>query len=75
MATDRGFIQVDRYMATNVPGISAIGDVTGKMPLAHVASAQAVAVAEHFSGLDIQDIDYTIYLGPPIVSLRWLVLG
>ena len=59
VATDRGFIQVDRYMATNVPGISAIGDVTGKMPLAHVASAQAVAVAEHLSGLDIQDIDYT----------------
>lgn len=73
VATDRGFIQVDRYMATNVPGISAIGDVTGKMPLAHVASAQAVAVAEHLSGLDIQDIDYTYipratYCQPQVAS-------
>ena len=73
LATDRGFIQVDRYMATNVPGISAIGDVTGKMPLAHVASAQAVAVAEHLSGLDIQDIDYTYipratYCQPQVAS-------
>ena len=73
VATDRGFIQVDRYMATNVPGISAIGDVTGKMPLAHVASAQAVAVAEHLSGRDIQDIDYTYipratYCQPQVAS-------
>ena len=73
VATDRGFIQVDRYMATNVPCISAIGDVTGKMPLAHVASAQAVAVAEHLSGLDIQDIDYTYipratYCQPQVAS-------
>ena len=73
VATDRGFIQVDRYMATNVPGISAIGDVTGKLPLAHVASAQAVAVAEHLSGLDIQDIDYTYipratYCQPQVAS-------
>ena len=73
VATDRGFIQVDGYMATNVPGISAIGDVTGKMPLAHVASAQAVAVAEHLSGLDIQDIDYTYipratYCQPQVAS-------
>ena len=73
VATDRGFIQVDRYMATNVPGIYAIGDVTGKMPLAHVASAQAVAVAEHLSGLDIQDIDYTYipratYCQPQVAS-------
>ena len=73
VATDRGFIQVDRYMATNVSGIYAIGDVTGKMPLAHVASAQAVAVAEHLSGLDIQDIDYTYipratYCQPQVAS-------
>ena len=73
VATDRGFIQVDRYMATNVPGIYAIGDVTGKMPLAHVASAQAVAVAEHLSGLDIQEIDYTYipratYCQPQVAS-------
>ncbi len=73
VTTDRGFIQVDSHMATNVPGIYAIGDVTGKMPLAHVASAQAVAVAEHLAGLDIQDIDYTYipratYCQPQVAS-------
>ena len=36
---DRGWITVDDRMATNVPGIYAIGDVTGKLPLAHVAMA------------------------------------
>ncbi|MEC9309207.1 MAG: dihydrolipoyl dehydrogenase [Chloroflexota bacterium] len=70
---ERGFINIDRHMATNVSGIYAIGDVTGKLPLAHVASAQAVAVAEHIAGLDIQDIDYTYipkatYCQPQVAS-------
>ena len=43
----RGFIIVDDFMRTNVPGIYAIGDVTGKLPLAHVASAQAIVAIEH----------------------------
>ena len=70
---ERGFIKIDRHMSTNVSGIYAIGDVTGKLPLAHVASAQAVAVAEHIAGLDIQDIDYTYipratYCQPQVAS-------
>ena len=36
--TERGFVVIDDEMKTNVPGIYAIGDVTGKMLLAHVAS-------------------------------------
>ena len=47
VATDRGFIQVDGHMETNVPGIYAVGDVTGKMLLAHVASAQGVLSLIH----------------------------
>jgi dihydrolipoamide dehydrogenase len=35
--TDRGFVEVDEHMQTNVPGVYAIGDVTGKLALAHVA--------------------------------------
>ncbi len=56
--TDRGAITVDGHMSTNVPGIYAIGDVTGKLPLAHVASAQAVHVAEHIAGEETQPLDY-----------------
>jgi len=44
--TDRGAIAIDDYMRTNVPHIYAIGDVTAKLQLAHVAEAQAVVAAE-----------------------------
>ncbi|HEX5729214.1 dihydrolipoyl dehydrogenase [Microbacterium sp.] len=44
--TDRGAIEIDDYMRTNVPHIYAIGDVTAKLQLAHVAEAQAVVAAE-----------------------------
>ena len=46
VAMERGFIQTEDRMATNVPGIYAIGDVTGKMLLAHVASAQGEVAAD-----------------------------
>src|SRR3546814_16477142 len=42
----RGAIDIDDYMRTNVPHIYAIGDVTAKLQLAHVAEAQAVVAAE-----------------------------
>jgi dihydrolipoamide dehydrogenase len=44
--TDRG-IQVDDYMETTCPGVFSIGDVTGKMALAHVATSQARVVVEN----------------------------
>ena len=59
IATDRTGIIVDEKMATNVAGIIAIGDVTGKLPLAHVASAQAVLAVENIAGLETQPLDYT----------------
>ena len=73
IAADRTGINVDGYMATNVPGIYAIGDVNGKMPLAHVASAQAAVAVEHIAGLETQDLDYTYmpratYCQPQIAS-------
>ena len=73
IAADRTGITVDGYMATNVPGIYAIGDVNGKMPLAHVASAQAAVAVEHIAGLETQDLDYTYmpratYCQPQIAS-------
>ncbi len=44
--TERGFIMTDDTFATNVAGVYAIGDVTGKLALAHVASAQGIIAAE-----------------------------
>jgi dihydrolipoamide dehydrogenase len=44
--TDRGAIEIDDYMHTSVPHIYAIGDVTAKLQLAHVAEAQGVVAAE-----------------------------
>ena len=50
--TDRGAIAIDDYMRTNVPHIYAIGDVTSKLQLAHVAEAQGVVAAETIGGAE-----------------------
>lgn len=50
-------IAVDKRMRTGITGIYAIGDVTGKFMLAHVASAQGVVAAENACGVD-SEIDY-----------------
>jgi len=54
----RGFVEVDERMATNVNGIWAIGDVTGKLLLAHVASAMGVVAAENIAGVETVTLDY-----------------
>lgn len=48
---ERGTITIDGLMRTNLPGVYAIGDVTGKLPLAHVASQQGLIVAAHIRSL------------------------
>ncbi len=58
VATQRGFITIDDQMQTNVPGIYAIGDVTGKLCLAHVAMQQGVIAAEHIAGRTVPALDY-----------------
>jgi len=56
--SERGFIEIDQRMATNVPGIWAIGDVTGKLMLAHVGSAQGIICAENIAGVETITLDY-----------------
>ena len=73
MATGNGGIQVDDTMATNVNGVYAVGDVTGKVPLAHVASAQGITAVEHMAGLEPQALDYALmpratYCNPQVAS-------
>lgn len=71
---ERGFIAINDSMRTSVPGIYAIGDVTGKMLLAHVASAQGVIAAETCAGLPLDPITYRdmprgTYCQPQVASL------
>jgi len=57
--TDRRAIAVDDYMRTNIANIYAIGDVTAKLQLAHVAEAQAVVAAETIAGAETMTLgDY-----------------
>ncbi|MGO1380861.1 MAG: dihydrolipoyl dehydrogenase [Corynebacterium sp.] len=57
--TERGAIDIDERMRTNVDGIYAIGDVTAKLQLAHVAEAQGVVAAETIADVETQELgDY-----------------
>ncbi|MCQ3935643.1 MAG: dihydrolipoyl dehydrogenase [Chloroflexi bacterium] len=56
--SERGFIEVNEKMQTNVPGIWAIGDVTGKLMLAHVGSAMGIVCAENIAGAETVTLDY-----------------
>ncbi|WP_144873414.1 dihydrolipoyl dehydrogenase [Microbacterium sp. 1.5R] len=57
--TERGAIDIDDHMRTNVDGIYAIGDVTMKLQLAHVAEAQGVVAAETIGKAETQTLgDY-----------------
>jgi dihydrolipoamide dehydrogenase len=71
--SERGFIEIDEKMATNVPGIWAIGDVTGKLMLAHVGSAMGIVCAEQIAGHETVTLDYesmprATYCQPQIAS-------
>jgi dihydrolipoamide dehydrogenase len=56
---ERGAIKVDERMATNVPGIWAIGDVIASpLQLAHVASAEGVQAANAIAGLETRPLKY-----------------
>jgi len=56
--SDKGNIEIDERMATNVDGIWAIGDVTGKLLLAHAASAMGVVAAENIAGVETVTLNY-----------------
>lgn len=69
----RGEITVNDRMETSVPGIYAIGDVTGKMLLAHVASHQGLIAAENAMGgstvMDYSIVPSGIFTVPEIGSV------
>ncbi len=70
---ERGFVQVDAGMRTNVPGLWAIGDVTGRLMLAHVGSAQGIVCAETIAGHPTVELNYVnlpraTYCHPQVAS-------
>lgn len=72
VATEAGFIVTDEYQNTNVPGIYAIGDNTGRAPLTPVAIAAGRRLAERlFNGqadakLDYDNIPTVVFTHPPV---------
>ena len=70
----RGYIEIDGLMRTNIEGIYAIGDVTGKLPLAHAASAMGEVAAEAIAGHPTRPLDYDaiprcIYSAPQVAAI------
>jgi len=74
---ERGHVVVNEHMRTNVfsasGGVYAIGDVTGKLPLAHVASAQGIVAVETIAGAETVTLDYEMlprctYCQPQVAS-------
>jgi len=68
-----GFVEVDDRMATNIPGIWAIGDVTGKLMLAHAGMAMGMVCAEVIAGespekLNFQNMPKATYCHPQVAS-------
>ena len=71
--SDSGAVEIDERMTTNVPGIWAVGDVTDKLMLAHVGSAQGIICAENIAGVETITLDYEMmpratYCQPQIAS-------
>jgi dihydrolipoamide dehydrogenase len=71
---ERGFVKVDEYCQTRVPTISAVGDLTPGLQLAHVGFAEGILVAERLAGLHVTPVDYdgvprVTYCDPEVASV------
>ncbi len=74
--TERGAVEINGRMQTSVPHIYAIGDVTGKLMLAHVAEAMGVIAAENIAGAATIELDYDMlpratYCQPQVASFGY----
>jgi len=74
--TERGAIAIDERGRTNVENVYAIGDVTGKMMLAHVAEAMGIVAAETIAGAETMEINFDMipratYCQPQIGSFGY----
>lgn len=69
----RAGIKADKTMATNIPGIWAIGDCIGNLMLAHVASHEGIVAAENIMGhkaeMDYRVVPSCVFTQPEIASV------
>ncbi|MBK6909440.1 MAG: dihydrolipoyl dehydrogenase [bacterium] len=76
VALERGFIKVDPFHRTNVPGYYAIGDVVGAPQLAHTASHEGVICVDAIAGKHPHPMDYSnnpacTYCQPQVASVGY----
>ena len=74
--TERGAIDINGFMQSSVPHIYAIGDVTAKLMLAHVAEAMGIIAAEHMAGENTRELDFVMlpratYCYPQVASFGY----
>lgn len=74
--TERGAIDINNKMQTSVPHIYAIGDVTAKLMLAHVAETMGVIAAENIAGAETVELDFAMmpratYCQPQVASFGY----
>src|SRR5512144_3268450 len=74
--TERGAIDIDERGRTNIEGVYAIGDVTGKLMLAHTAEAMGIVAAETIAGAETMEIDFDMipratYCQPQVASFGY----
>jgi dihydrolipoamide dehydrogenase len=55
---ERGFVRVDEYLHTSVPGVYAVGDVVDSPQLAHVGFAEAIVAIKTILGEPVEPVDY-----------------
>jgi dihydrolipoamide dehydrogenase len=71
---DRGYVKVDALCQTNIPTVSAVGDLIPTLQLAHVGFGEGILVAERLAGLPVVPIDYdgvprVTYSEPEVASM------
>jgi dihydrolipoamide dehydrogenase len=74
--TERGAIAIDDFGRTNVEGVYAIGDCTGKLMLAHTAEAMGIVAAETIAGAETMPVAYDFipratYCQPQVASFGY----
>jgi dihydrolipoamide dehydrogenase len=74
VTSEKGWIKVDEYYRTNVPGVYAIGDVIGAPWLAHVAEHEGIVCVEKMAGKETHPVDYDsipgcTYCQPQVASI------
>lgn len=71
--TPRGILVDDKTMQTNVPHIYAVGDINGRMMLAHAATFQGIVALDHIMGvenhIDLNVMPAAVFTSPEAASV------